>query len=397
MGVYVVTATVTVRTTTLEVYVHDGVDWQYDSSAYSASCSFGFDQRVAEATVRRTGGGSVAVNYWSPIEVHLGCSPGHGLAVRFKGYVIPVDNTLFPIEGVLTCKGTLYRAQWVRNQDEGGKVMADPDTGTPDEVQVRTVLTDCGVSLPVPANVAGTGKDLGSLYSGNPTDTVTPGPWTWGQGETGLAYIEKVDEISVPDTHDGRYRTFETLGGEIFRIPMATAPTTTPDFTFTEGVDVLEAKITRDPAGAANKVTVTGAPIPDTGVPGVVSALLFTAATSDAPYLPPGLPTAPDGHAYVGMSFASPLIEKQENADAGNVVSCEAVAQFLLAEYNCVIDTLEFSTPRDDLLGPGQTIHVHSPRLGITDPDQHYWLQRLEITLDEQGAFTQRLTCIRKS
>ena len=33
----------------------------------------------------------------------------------------------------------------------------------------------------------------------------------------------------------------------------------------------------------------------------------------------------------------------------------------------------------------------------MTDPDQHLSLQRLEITLDEQGAFTQRLTCIRKS
>jgi len=56
-----------------------------------------------------------------------------------------------------------------------------------------------------------------------------------------------------------------------------------------------------------------------------------------------------------------------------------------------------FATPRDDLLGPGQTIHLHSPRLGITAEDQHYWLQRLEITLDERGAFTQRLTCVRRS
>jgi len=99
----------------------------------------------------------------------------------------------------------------------------------------------------------------------------------------------------------------------------------------------------------------------------------------------------------VGMAFSSPLIEKSEVADPGDVVACEAVAQFLLAEYNCVLDTLEFSTPRDDLLGPGQTIHLHSPRLGITDPDQHYWLQRLEVTLDERGAFTQRLTCVRRS
>ena len=65
--------TVTVRTTTLGVYVHDGTDWQYDGSAYAAVCSFGFDQRVAEATVRRTGhtGVGVNVNYWSPIEIRM--------------------------------------------------------------------------------------------------------------------------------------------------------------------------------------------------------------------------------------------------------------------------------------------------------------------------------------
>jgi hypothetical protein len=97
------------------------------------------------------------------------------------------------------------------------------------------------------------------------------------------------------------------------------------------------------------------------------------------------------------MAFASPLIEKSAVADTGDGVACEAVAQFLLAEYNCVLDTLEFSTPRDDALGPGQTIHLYSPRLGITDADQHYWLQRLEVTLDERGAFTQRLTCVRRS
>jgi hypothetical protein len=387
-----------VRTTTLEVYVHDGVAWQFDGVAYAASCSFGFDQRVAEATVRRTGGGLVNVNYWSPIEIRMGCAPGHGVSVRFNGYVVPVDNTLYPIEGTLVCKGNLYRAQWVRNQEEGGTVLADPDTGgAPDEQQVLTVLGACGVTNgqdggPVTsATVGGTGKALGSLFIGNEGDSFTPLPWMWAEGEPGLAVIERLDEISVPDDASGRYRTFETLGGTVFRTKLATAPTTTPDFTFTEGVDVLEARITRDPAGAANKVTVNGAPLDVGSLPaGVVTVETFTASTPDAPYLPPGV-------AYVGMTFSSPLIEKSLVADPGDVVSCEAVARFLLAEYNCVLDVLEFSTPRDDLLGPGQTIHLHSPRLGITDPNQHYWLQRLEITYDERGQFTQRLTCVRKS
>ncbi|HEX2517600.1 MAG TPA: hypothetical protein VH257_23050, partial [Chloroflexota bacterium] len=269
--------TTTVRTTTLEVYIHDGVDWQFDGTAYAASCSFGFDQRVAEATVRRTGGGVVNVNYWSPIEIRIGCAPGHGVAVRFNGYVVPVDNTLFPIEGTLVCKGNLYRAQWVRNQEPDGTDLADAGAGVSDQAQVMAVLDACGVAYTA-GNIGGTGKALGSVYSGNPEDVFTPGPWAWAEGEPGLAAIERLDEISVPDAATGRYRTFETLGGQVFRTAMATAPKTTPDFSFTEGVDVLEARITRDPEGAANKVTVDGSP-----VPGEIDTQTYTAATAFAP------------------------------------------------------------------------------------------------------------------
>jgi hypothetical protein len=130
----------------------------------------------------------------------------------------------------------------------------------------------------------------------------------------------------------------------------------------------------------------------------------FTAASEFAPYLPPGLPDGPEGFPCITYAFSSPLIEKSTIAQTdpdgnplGDVLSCEAVAQLLLAERNCVVDTLTFSTPRDDVLAPGQAIHLHSPRLGITDAGQHYWLQHLEVTLDERGAFTQRLTCVRRS
>jgi hypothetical protein len=390
--------TATVRTTALEVYVFDGVDWQYDGAAYAASCRFGFDQRYAEADIWRTGGSALAVNYWSRVDVWMGASD-LGYSRRFSGYVVPLDNALYPVQGVLHCRGNLYRAEWVRNQEAFGTDLAG-GTGAADEAMVMAVLDACGVPYD-PDHIGGTGKALGSVYNGNPDDVFTPGPFYWTEGESGLAYLDRLDAVSVPDTADGRYRTFETLGGDVFRIPLATAPASTPDFSFTEGVDVLAATITRDPGGAANRVTVTGAPVAPAS--GIVHT--FTATTGFAPYLPPGLPNAPgtatpadpDGFPVVGTAFASPLIEKSENADPGDVVSCEAVAQFLLQEHNCVLDTLEFATPRADLLGPGQTIHLHSPRLGITDPDQHYWLQRLEVSLDERGAFTQKLTCVRRS
>jgi hypothetical protein len=392
----------TVRTTQLGVYIHDGVDWQYDATAYAASCSFGFDQRYAEATVRRTGGGVIDVHYWSPIEIRMGTTPGLGEAVRFSGYVVPVDNALYPIEGVLNCKGRLYRAAFVRNNEPGGTALAEEGLGETDEAMVQVVLNACAVPV-VATNIGGTGKALGSIYV-DLDNLLAAGPFTWAEQQSGLDFIEQLDAVSVPDDASGRFRTFETLAGEVFRTKLATTPTATPDFTFTEGVDVLEARITRDVAGAANRVVVTGAPTPgNVEVPAgsftatVGAQCRFTAATAFAPYLPPDLPAGPEGFASVTQTFSSPMIEKGENADDGDVLSCEAVAQFLLAEYNCALDTLEFSTPRDDLLGPGQTIHLHSPRLAITDPTQHYWLQHLEISVDERGAFTQRLTCLRKS
>lgn len=369
-----------------------------DDRAVTATCSLGFDQRYAEATVTRTGGGTTEIGYWDEVEILIWTTPGDGPATRFSGYVIPVANALYPIENVLHCKGRLYRAAFVRNTAPGGTDLCPPGSGgRSDEQMVTDVLIGCGVSS-VPGAIGGTGKALGSLFFDR-QQVLTPGPFTWAEGQSGLDFIEALDEVSVPDDASGRYRTFETVDGTIYRIKLATAPAADPDFSFTEGVDVFDARITRDPTSAANRVTVTGAPLPvktsvgGTDAPVLSSAARWTVTSDFAPYLPPGVP-------LVAATLSSPMIEKSTRDDPDfpeDVISCQQVAEFLLTEVNTVVDTLEFSTPRADVLGPGQTIHLHSPRLGITDPGQHYWLQHLDVVLDERGAFTQRLRCVRKS
>src|SRR5215831_12771010 len=350
----------TIRTTTLQAFVWNttGLVWEALPGVYAATCSFGFDQRYAEAELRTTVAGGPGVTYWDEVRVDMGCTPGAGVATRFRGYIIPLDNALYPIEGVLHCRGYLYRAHWVHNTAVNGSDMSAGGVGQADEAQVQAILTTCHVPFTA-ANVGGTGKALGSVVPVSVSDPLTPGPFTWGPGESGLGYIQRLDEVSVPDAATGRYRTFETLAGDIFRIALSTTPTSTPDFSFTEGVDVLEASITRDPDGAGNRVVVIGAPLPISGgLPGVIAAKTYTATTPTAPYLPPGLPNGPAGYPEVQQTFSSPMLEKSNTADSGAVLSCQAVATFLLAEYNCVLDTLTFSTPRDDLLGPGQTIHL---------------------------------------
>jgi hypothetical protein len=413
-----------VRTTTLEVWITpqsgpDAGTRVRDARAFAAVCAFGLDQRYAEATVRRTGGGTIEISYWDEIEVVMGTTPpsDNGPDTRFKGYIVPIDNALYPIENVLHCRGRLYRAAWVRNQTPGGTRMADPATGTPDEDQVAAVLTACGVPFD-PSNIGGTGKTLG-LHTVDGLQSLAPNPFVWQEGQSGLDYIEQLDAVSVHDTTAvGCYRTVETLNGVIHRPPIATAPGTFVDASFAEGVDVLEARIGRDPAGAANRVTVTGGPDPSNAslMPGdptdvnvaFTATCRFTVTSGFAPYLPPGLPNDPStidvdhptGFPVVGTAFASPMIEKSLRVDphvAEDVISCQAVADYLLGEVNTVVDTLEFSTPRDAYIGPGGTVHLHSPRLGLTDPTRHYWVQHIELEVDERGAFTQRLRCLRKS
>lgn len=415
-----------VRTTTLEVWITpppteaepDPAPVR-DPRAFAAVCSFGFDQRYAEATVRRTGGATVEISYWSAIRIVMGTDPpsDNGPDTRFQGYVVPIDNALYPIENVLHCRGRLYRAAWVRNQQTGGTRMADPATGTPDEAQVKAVLTACGVPY-ADSNIGGTGKPLG-LHTVDGLQNLAPNPFVWQEGQSGLDYIEQLDAVSVHDTTAvGCYRTVETLNGVVHRPPLATAPGTFVEGAFAEGVDVLEARIGRDPAGSANRVTVTGGPDPSNasllpGDPTDVSVAFtatstFTVTSGFAPYLPPGLPAGPGtispdypaGFPVVSAAFASPMLEKSLRVDphvAEDVLSCQAVADYLLGEYNTVVDTLEFSTPRDVYLGPGSTVHLHSPRLGLTDPTRHYWVQHVELEVDERGAFTQRLRCLRKS
>jgi hypothetical protein len=387
-----------------------------DPTAFAATCSFGFDQRYAEAEVRRTGGGRVAISYWSEVEIKMSCFPGAGLPedgpeTRFRGHVVPIDNALYPIENVLHCKGRLYRAAFVKNTQPGGTDLVPPGSGgVADEAMVQVVLNACGVPV-VATNLGGTGKSLGAHWIDR-EHVLTPGPFTWAEGQSGLDFIEALDEVSVPDPvpghgTPGRYRTVESLGGVVFRAPYRTVPEATPAASFTEGVDVFDARIGRDPAGAANRVTVVGAPMPyKTNVGGTDTEVVmgsearFTVASAFAPYLPPGLPLGPEGFPAVTLSFTSALIEKRTRDDPDvpeDVLSCQTVAEFLLAEHNTVLDTLEFSTPRDDLLAPGWTVHLNSPRLGLVDPTRHYWIQHLDVDYDERGAFTQRLRCLRRS
>jgi hypothetical protein len=396
---------VTVRQPVLEVYI----DGELDARARAATCSFGYDQRYAEARVLRAGGtgypsdpAALPIEYWSDVEIKMGATPAT-VETRFRGWVVPLSNDLWPQQGTLICKGKLYLAEFVKNEVTNGTNLSGAGAGMADEDQVQAVLTQCGVSFTA-GNILGTGHLLGSRFrdlaaiGASPFGPFTPPtPFWWREGETGLSYIEQLDAISVPVDYSGRYRTFESLDGTVYRIKLSTQPAGTADFSFVEGTDILPgASIERDPSGAANRVVVTGAPH-YSGLGSYQYTAKAPVGVLASPYIPSVVPVSADGYRQVSASpFSSLMIEKALIADTGDVVSCEQVANLLLAENNAVLDTLRVATPRDDLLGPGQTIAFTSPRLGI-DAGERYWLQHLEVEVDERGTFRQRMTATRRT
>ena len=137
------------------------------------------------------------------------------MATRFRGYVVPVDNALYPIENVLHCRGRLYRAAWVRNTARGAPGWPTRrHRGARDEEQVQAVLTACGVPYSGRQH-RGHREGPGLRRASTCEQLLAPSPFTWAEGQSGLDYIEQLDAVSVPDdASPGRYRTVESLGGD---------------------------------------------------------------------------------------------------------------------------------------------------------------------------------------
>jgi len=209
-------------------------------------------------------------------------------------------------------------------------------------------------------------------------------PLAADQGETAMSYIERYDAIDCQVT-GGRYRTFETLGGQVFRLLVGGRPRTgAPDFTLTEGMDILGGNFQRSITNTRNYFVVKGQ---DRGVAGPMN---FGLQESNA-YQP----------ATIKRTYAqsSDMIERQDNTtgtvyQAPTGVSCETIANALAIEYNREFVTGWVETYRDDAFGLSQTHLVQGAVGGIVGSlglAENVWVQSLEISVDDRG-FSQRIT-----
>jgi hypothetical protein len=224
-----------------------------------------------------------------------------------------------------------------------------------DEDIVDAVLTLVGVDL-LGGTIGGTGTLMG---------TVAPGEFTWNENETALEYIQRIDSISLG------YRTFESAAGQIYRTQISSRPSGSPDFTFTEGVDIREGHSGRTVQEAYNAARVGGYAVGDFPFQG--------GANPDRVF-----------------SFTSSMIERRAEISGGDGISCEAVALYWLGELNREVVRLTMVTPRADLIGPGQVHLVQAAggaagRLGI---GEKLWVQRVDVELAASGQFSQSITYI---
>jgi hypothetical protein len=349
----------TVRTTTLGVTLNGNTVTQ----PLSARVSIGYDLSYAEATV--VCASIPSGSYYDPLVINMNGS------TRFSGVLAQKDFSLYPRAITLVGRGNLWKAAKYRLDDE----TVNPETGLSllellgassgtDEEIVTAVLNRVGLS----GSISGTGRTLG---------TIAPEEYAWRINETALDYIQRLDRICLG------YRTFETLAGSIFRSQITSRPSAASSMTFEEGVDISDGGASRSVQEAFNAVRVGGYAVGDYLDPRVY----YVESSND--FQGGGNPNAV-------FTLESPMIERKDEASAGEGISCEVVADYWLHELNREIVKVTLTTPRDDDVGPGQLHTVQGPagaadRLGT---GEKMWVQRVDVSIDQSGAFSQQITYI---
>jgi len=365
----------------------------------SARVSYGFDLRTGECQLV-TPSRPTNSDYDQVLTVVMGA--GTNTITRFVGLVREFKYHANPQSCTTIARGYLTRAIEYENGDESGYNpwtgsggLFIPDlvgtlTGTAGQI-IQAVLSRANVPF-----VAGNIADSGVQYGGGLL-VVIPFIWRSGgsginavpmaadQGETAMSYIERFDAIdaqldAVNPNDGGRYRTFETLAGQVFRTRVGGRPQASPDFTLTEGTDILDGQFTRSITQTRNYFVVKGQDRGSNLGP------FNYALQSSNPFQPPGTK-----HTY---QFSSDMVERGLDSDPGTGMSCQTLAGALELEYNREIVSGWVETFRDDTFGIAQTHLVQGGpggTVGSLGLAENVWVQSLDITVDERG-FTQRLT-----
>lgn len=349
--------------------------------------------------------------YNQAVDIAMGTSPGSSAYVRFRGYLRNRSADLFPAAITHNCVGRLQKAAEYFNGENtpgmGGmpipqlfeRGISAPNNMPPWHVSdwfatggavVDRVLQVCGVP-----HDSGRIGDSGIQYGFPPAEFIwSAGTPTTGSplglhfpdplaaqsaGESGLAYIQRYDQIDAQwngDNQGGFYRTSEGLGGDVFRVLIGGRPGGSM-YTFTEDVNVLDGRIERQyPTG--NRMIVTGH---DWG--GRTGPMRYSANRNN-PFMGQGEPHyAPNPPSSSMIIWATRGMSEEANVALLGGQNCEVVAQAALLEANKLTPTGQLTTPDDHPIQQGNTVRLQGPGggsgrltpLGAED----YWVQGVTI------------------
>lgn len=324
--------------------------------------SLGYDNAVGDATivcVNKSGAGT----YYDDVTIVVDGTS------RWSGLLYQWDYSLWPRSVSMVCKGRLQLAQDFKLPDEYSREAKGLQLATlmgatspTDQNIVSAVLTSIGLDT-LGGVISGTGTVLG---------TIAPETFVWAASDSALAYIQKIDAISLG------YRTFESAGGAIFRSQISSRPSGAADYTFTEGEDIMEGSSSRTVQDAYSGVRVGGYSVGD--------------------YADPRVWFQADGSDFNSRVFdwSNEMVERRADASSGLGFSCQSEAVYWLTELNREIVKVTMRTPRSDVFGPGQ-IHLVQAAGGLADRlgvGEKLWVQRCDGELRPDGSFSQSLTYI---
>lgn len=255
---------------------------------------------------------------------------GYNHLSRFYGTIIAGDNLLSDNSFQITAYGPSYQLTKYFVPGANGLSLAEllGVSGT-DQAIVSATLAQAGaVDI---GTILGTGIVRGAL---------APAAFHWRRGTNALAQIKRIDEASLG------YKLVEE-GADLSRRLLSKRPAVSASKTFTEGLDIMDARATKSNAQRWAAWSVTG----------------YNFGAGDGAVT--GLYPAEPGSVAV-RTFQSDMIERALNADPGTGLSAEDVLDWLRDEEDhAQVRVGGLSTLRDESVTIGETHQITSARLNV--------------------------------
>lgn len=345
---------VRVGTLTLRAVLNPLTDPTDFDRVTSARVETGWDRPYATATVTLAtiptvpDGEDTGYLHNKPISVILG--RGTNDVERFKGRIRDLRPGYAPSSYVLDCAGWLSLLDEYTQKDVTVNANSLTDTKGPTG---KTLLALTGSSTATLRQiVAAVLDEVSAAFDGlltydlanlaNPAHvygTVAPEKCIWATGQSAREFLDPFFKAS-----EG-YRLFESGDGVIYLAQIYGRPSNDPDFTLTQGDNLLDLSGGKLASETRNSVVVTG--YDPAGTAGPVRVILNS---SNA------LQPVAGSHPF---AYSAELIE---TAAWGTVM-----AYYALGEVNRVPTRFTAKTPEDFIGGPAQTHLVDAVRGDLTD------------------------------